>query len=97
LILNKLLKNKDARIVQNAGNAVLEYATSTRDLRRIGFVFGRFVPSHDFPIANSAQVISCNVNALNSRSPDKPEDVPAKEQRCFQLPFVRRVECRAWN
>ena len=35
LILNKLLKNKDARIVQSAANAVLEYATSTRKLGRV--------------------------------------------------------------
>ena len=33
LILNKLLKILDAQNDQNAGNAVLEYATSTRDLR----------------------------------------------------------------
>ena len=31
LILNKLLKIQDAQNYQNAGNAVLEYATSTRD------------------------------------------------------------------
>jgi len=31
LILNKLLKILDAQNYQNAGNAVLEYATSTRD------------------------------------------------------------------
>lgn len=34
LILNKLLKILDAQNCQNAGNAVLEYATSTRDFRR---------------------------------------------------------------
>jgi hypothetical protein len=32
LNLNKLLKILDAKNYQNAGNAVLEYATSTRDL-----------------------------------------------------------------
>jgi hypothetical protein len=32
LIQNKLLKILDAKNYQNAGNAVLEYATSTRDL-----------------------------------------------------------------
>ena len=34
LIINKLMKNNDARIVQYVANAVSEYATSTRDLRR---------------------------------------------------------------
>jgi hypothetical protein len=34
LILIKLLKYQDARFVQNATNAVLEYATSTRGFRR---------------------------------------------------------------
>jgi hypothetical protein len=33
LILNKLLKMLDAQGFEYAGNAVLEYATSTRDLR----------------------------------------------------------------
>ena len=58
LIVNKLLKNKDARIVQKATNAVLEYATSTRDLRRIGFVFGHFDPWREFPAGKSAKGFS---------------------------------------
>ena len=35
LILNKLLKIPDAQNYQNAGNAVLEYTTSTRSFGRI--------------------------------------------------------------
>ena len=41
LILNKLLKILDAQNYQKAGNEVLEYATSTRDFRRLGFALGR--------------------------------------------------------
>jgi hypothetical protein len=40
LILNKLLKFQGAQNNQNAGNAVLEYATSTRDFRLLGFALG---------------------------------------------------------
>ena len=40
LILNKLLKMLDAQNYQNAGNAVLEYATSTRNFGRIAFALG---------------------------------------------------------
>ena len=35
LILNKLLKILDAQDFQYAGNAVLEYATSTQDFERV--------------------------------------------------------------
>jgi hypothetical protein len=54
LIINKLLKTIDAHTCQNAAYAVLEYAISTRDLRRIGFVFGRFDLSRDFLVGSSA-------------------------------------------
>ena len=41
LILTKLLKILKARNYQNAANTVLEYATSTRNFRRICFALGR--------------------------------------------------------
>ena len=42
----KLLKTLDAQNYQNAGNAVLEYATSTRDFRSAGFARGRCAQIH---------------------------------------------------
>jgi hypothetical protein len=56
MILNKLLKILDARNYQNAGNAVLEYATSTRDLRRIGFVFGHCDPWREVLVGTSTKL-----------------------------------------
>ncbi len=43
LILNVLLKMLDAESYQNAGNAVLEYAISTRD-------FGEWIASNKFKV-----------------------------------------------
>jgi hypothetical protein len=57
LILNKLLKTLDAPYYQNAGNAVLEYATSTRDFRRQGSNLVVLDPSHDLPVGISANEI----------------------------------------
>ena len=55
LILNKLLKTQGAQNYQNAGNAVPEYATSTRDLRRMDSRFSRLDKSLDFLVGNSEQ------------------------------------------
>ena len=57
LILNKLLIFKGAQNCQNAGMSRVEYATSTRDVRRMGFVFGRFDPSRDFLVGSFANEI----------------------------------------
>ena len=61
LILNKLLKNNDAQIVHYAANAVSEYATSTRDLRRTG---------HDIAALPNDEVFEVGIRSLRGGSPD---------------------------
>jgi len=60
LIVNNLLKILDAENYQNAGNAVLEYATSTRSLGGIEFAFGH-ISTHPIPIPARIQTPTCFV------------------------------------
>ena len=104
LILNKLLKTLDAQNYQNAGNAVLEYATSTRNFRQIGF---ELRPSWNWEKRRtnslSAMVFHRHLKVTSGLTVVRPEPIELSAghsrpvPKTFQNPHCTRLNPRCRN
>jgi len=91
LILNKLLKTLGAQNYQNAGNAVLEYATSTRDLRENGVRTRSFFDLRKRQIGSlSASVFQARLRVTSGLTVIRPEPGNLPPQLSIYTYAIRR-------